>query len=43
MAIFPNLCVRLKFESSKYFNVFLWLKFSPSLTLEKLSHSQTAS
>jgi len=25
MAIFRNLCVRLRFESSKYFNVFLRL------------------
>jgi hypothetical protein len=23
MAIFPNLCVRLKLESSKYFNVWM--------------------
>ena len=43
MAIFPNLCVRLKLYSSKYFNVFMWLQFSPSLILEKISHSQTAS
>jgi len=43
MAIFPNLCVRLKLESSKYFNVFLWLSFSPFLILEKISHSQKAS
>jgi hypothetical protein len=35
MAIFRNLCVRLRFESSKYFNVFLRLKSSPSLTLKK--------
>ncbi len=35
MAIFRNLRVRLRFESSKYLNVFLRLKSSPSLTLEK--------
>jgi len=34
MAIFHNLCVRLRFESSKYFNVFLRLKSSHSLTLQ---------
>ena len=43
MAIFRNLRVRLRFESSKYFNVFLRLKSSPSLTLQKISHSRTAS
>ncbi len=43
MAIFRNLCVRLRFESSKYFNVFLRLKSSPSLTLQRISHSRTSS
>jgi hypothetical protein len=43
MAIFPNLGVRLRFESSKYLNVFLRLKSSSSLTLGKISHSRTAS
>jgi len=43
MAIFRNLRVRLRFESSKYFNVFLRLKSSPFLTLQKISHSRTAS
>ena len=43
MAIFRNLRVRLRFESSKYFNVFLRLKPSPSLTLQKISHSRTDS
>jgi len=38
MAIFHNLCVRFGFQSSKYFNVFLWLKSLSSLTLQKLSH-----
>jgi hypothetical protein len=43
MAIFRNLRVKLRFESSKYFNVFLRLKSSPSLTLQEISHSRTAS
>ena len=43
MAIFRNLCVRLRFKASKYINVFLRLKSSPSLTLQKISHSRTAS
>ena len=45
MAIFRNLCVRLipPLRDSKYFNVFLRLKSSPSLTSQKISHSRTAS
>jgi hypothetical protein len=43
MAIFRNVRVRLRFESSKYFNIFLRLKSSPSLTLQKISHSRIAS
>jgi hypothetical protein len=43
MAIFRNLCVRLRFESSKYFNIFLRLKSSPFLTFQRISHSRIAS
>jgi hypothetical protein len=38
MAIFPAPCARLGFQSPKYFNVFLWLKSSSSLTLPELSY-----
>jgi len=38
-----NLCVRLKFQSSKYCNVFLWLKFPSSLTLNKIERFSKAS
>ncbi len=43
MAIFRDLRVRLRFEFSKYLNVFLRLKSSPSLTFQKISHSRTTS
>ena len=41
MAILPNYSVRLKFYASKYFNVFLQLKFSPFLYLDKISYLLT--
>jgi hypothetical protein len=36
--LLPNLCVRLKFQSSKYSIYFCGLKFSPFLTLNKIEH-----
>jgi len=39
----PDYFVRLKFQSSKYFNVFLRLKFSPSLYLDKIGCSSKVS
>ena len=39
MAIFRNICVGLRISILKILNVFLWLKFSPALILQKLSHS----
>ena len=38
MAILPNLCVMLRFLSSKYYDIFLQLKSSHALTLAKISH-----
>jgi len=38
MALLPNLCVRLQILILEILNVFLWLKFLPSLTLCKISY-----
>ena len=36
--LLPNLCVRLRFQSRNTYRVFLRLKSSPSLTLNKIEH-----
>ena len=38
MAIFRNICVELRILILEILNVFLWLKFSPALILQKISH-----
>ena len=38
MALLPNLCVRLQILILEILYVFLWLKFLPSLTLDKISY-----
>ncbi len=41
MANFHNIGVGLRILILKILNVFLWLKFSPALTLQKFSHPWT--
>jgi len=38
MANFRNICVGLRILILKVLNVFLWLKFSPALILQKFTH-----
>jgi myo-inositol-1(or 4)-monophosphatase len=41
MADFRNICVGLRISTLKILNVFMWLKFSPVLILQKFSHPWT--